>query len=112
MLRFRTLSRRFELRAARSHDDSAAAMAALRRQLRSNGFVLFHGFVSALARPNHPSRRDGVERQFPPSGCPPLDAGGGRLAIELDAKTVAYALSQDSAIDQVMAAAGVALRRR
>ncbi len=32
-----------------------------------------------------------------------------RLAIELDAKTIAYALAQDNAIDQVMTAAGLAV---
>ena len=94
-------------RITRSHSDSVVAMTSLRKKMRQNGFVLFHSFLSALAnrvlRPGSSEESDIFLRK----AISHWDVEEQRLGIELQASVIAYALSQDDAIDQVLAAVGL-----
>jgi len=94
-------------RGARSVAASQQALASLRHALTSQGFGLFHGFLSALAN-----------RVLRPGSTPQADiflhealqtwrSEEMRLGIELDARALAFRMSQDDSIDRIMAAAGL-----
>lgn len=94
-------------RGSTSVEESQQALAALRQVLMNSGFALFHGFLSALAnrvlRPGSTPQADNFLRE----ALRTWRSEELRLGIELDARALAFRLSQDDAIDQIMAAAGL-----
>jgi hypothetical protein len=96
-----------DYRAGQSNESAAQAMAGLRRALRVRGFALFHGYVSALAnRVLRPGTSD-TSDAFLLNALGVWDQAEARLGIEIDPTAIAYALSRDDGIDNVMAAVGL-----
>jgi hypothetical protein len=94
-------------RGGQSNESTAQAMARLRGVLRRHGFALFHGYVSALVnRVLRPGTSDASDA-FLLNALPVWDDAEARLGIEIDPTAIAYALSRDDAIDNVMAAVGL-----
>jgi hypothetical protein len=94
-------------RAGESNESAAQAMARLRGVLRRHGFALFHGYVSALAnRALRPGTSD-TSDAFLLNALGVWDQAEARLGVEIDPTAIAYALSRDDAIDNVMAAVGL-----
>jgi hypothetical protein len=94
-------------RASESNESAAQAMARLRGVLRRHGFALFHGYVSALAnRVLRPGTSDASDA-FLLNALGVWDEAEARLGIEIDPTAIAYSLSRDDAIDNVMAAVGL-----
>ena len=89
--------------------ETESAFATLRHHLSKHQFVLFHGFLSTLS--NRVLRSGSTDK----SDLFLLNARNlwlneeKRLGVELDARTIAYRLSQDDSIDVVMRAAGLSL---
>jgi hypothetical protein len=94
-------------RAGESNESAAQAMARLRGVLRHHGFALFHGYVSALAnRVLRPGTSDASD-VFLLNALDVWDEAEARLGIEIDPSAIAYSLSRDDGIDNVMAAVGL-----
>lgn len=94
-------------RMGQSNESAARAMARLRGALRRDGFALFHGYISALAnRVLRPGTSDASDA-FLLNALGVWDDAEARLGIEVDPMAIAYALSRNDAIDNVMAAVGL-----
>jgi hypothetical protein len=94
-------------RAGLSNESAMQAMARLRGVLRRHGFALFHGYVSALAnRVLRPGTSD-TSDAFLLNALGVWDEAEARLGIEIDPTAIAYALSRDDGIDNVMSAVGL-----
>lgn len=95
------------LRTAAGHQEMAAAVLDLRRGLSREGFIPFHGMISAalsrLFRPNSQAMSDrylnGALRQWGNEEQ--------RLGIEIDLRVVSYWLSQSKDIDEIARASGL-----
>lgn len=97
------------VRSAQSISSLDQAMSGLRRMLSDNGYVLYHGFISALTtrilRPGSTSDLDG----FLLSLAKQWQSEEQRLGVELDGRSIAYSWSRNEQIDQVLINAGIPL---
>jgi superfamily II DNA or RNA helicase len=94
-------------RSAGSLQESRLAFTELRQQLSNVGFILFHGFITALGnrllRPGATTDGDIFLRD----AILDWQREEERVGVELDSSAVAHQLSQNGSIDRVMAAAGL-----
>jgi hypothetical protein len=97
-----------DYRASRSFDAASAAMTGLRYQLREDGFALFHAFISAMVNRVVRPGTSGASDRFLRGAIERWNVEEARLGIEIEAMSVAYALAQDDAVDQILAAVGLA----
>lgn len=94
-------------RSAKSTQQVETALSSIRQRLSDHNFVLFHGFLASLAnrilRPGATVESD----VFLHHAWNLWRGEEKRLGVEIDARTIAYGLSQDNGIDRVMTAAGL-----
>jgi hypothetical protein len=96
-------------RSARGISEMAFAFADLRKSLAARGFVLFHGFLSALSNRILKPGSSGSTDAFLGRSLQTWQQEEVRLGVELDLRVVAYALSQTDAIDRVVEDSGITL---
>lgn len=97
------------LRGAQSLKDTEKCLAALRKALKHENFVLFHGFSTALSnRILRPGTSIDTDKFFY-HVLSFWRSEEKRLGIELDTRTIAYFFSQDTTVDQILQSAGFLL---
>lgn len=104
------LNQRVEaVRSASSSVGTEEAMRELRRGLCDRGYVLYHGFISALStrviRPGSTAQLDSFLLEL----ATQWESEERRLGVELDGRAIAYSWSRNEAIDQVLINAGIPL---
>jgi hypothetical protein len=94
-------------RSAGGLEESRLAFTELRHRLSDLGFIMFHGFITALGnrilRPGATADGDIFLRD----AISEWQHEEERLGVELDTSAIAHQLSQSGSIDQVMATAGL-----
>jgi hypothetical protein len=97
------------VRSAKSNSDTGHAMAVLRRMLSDKGYVLYHGFISALTtrviRPGSTNELDNFLLRLANQWA----AEENRLGVELDGRAIAYSWSFSDQVDQILINAGIPL---
>ena len=93
-------------RSAEGTAQAEEAFAAFRLCLSEYEFVLFHGFMSALSSRILRLGATADSDDFLLQAWSLWRSEESRLGVELDARTLAYRLSQEDTIDRVMASAG------
>jgi hypothetical protein len=97
------------VRSAESAVATDQAMGILRARLAERGFVLYHGFITAIStrviRPGSTPASDAFLHQVAQDWVQEEQ----RLGVELDGRSIAYRWSREDRIDQILTGAGIAL---
>lgn len=96
-------------RDAKSSQETEERFAQLRRSLRSKGFLLFHGFTTALSNRILRAGSSVESDKFLYQVVSFWDSEEQRLGVELDPRTIAFNFSQDNRIDSMLLNAGFTL---
>lgn len=97
------------VRSAGSASETYQAMGKFRRALSDRGYILYHGFISALTtrviRPGSTNEMDAFMLRL----ADHWKSEEQRLGVELDGRAVAYSWSRNEEIDQILNNVGIPL---